>query len=395
MASPDPIRPNGGADANSGLGSLFRMLRILFFCFLTLIVAVFVYYFVFSGIFRVDEQNTAMRLRFGRLCLAADQTAELQSGKWYWSYPFPVDEVIMVPKNKSITVSTDNFFKPWTNPTGAEMDAGNRPLRPGVDGYVVSADKHIFHVEWSVSYRVRDAAKYYLDFYTDPESTAPVQPGRPAPRLRGHAQILRCLLADAVLTETAGWTTEELIKTVRTVTAANGQKETQRIEERVRSRLAELAEEAGIGIDIQAVSLRGSYQPPAAALAAFNQVNASERQKQTAIQNAQAFANSLKSQAEARREQIVTEAKAYHDNIVTRMQAQREYFEAIHAEYRKNPELVTTVLYTSTLRDIFARVPNKFVLHRNADGTRQQLRLQLSQIPEKNNAAAAPAAQPQ
>ena len=51
----------------AGVQSLMRMLRILFFLFFTLIVAVFVYYFIFSGIFRVDEQNEAMLLRFGVL----------------------------------------------------------------------------------------------------------------------------------------------------------------------------------------------------------------------------------------------------------------------------------------------------------------------------------------
>ena len=146
----------------AGVKSLVRMLRILFFLFLTLIVAVFVYYFIFSGIFRVDEQNEAMLLRFGVLQKRFGENGSspvLQSGKWYWSYPYPVDEVIMVPANKSISVSTENTFKAWIAPTGAPVGGASRVLRNGVDGYLVSGDKHLFHAEWVLSYRVTDAAK--------------------------------------------------------------------------------------------------------------------------------------------------------------------------------------------------------------------------------------------
>ena len=64
----------------------------------------------------------------------------------------------------TFAVSTDNTFKAWVAPTGAQVGGANRQLRNGVDGYLVSGDKHIFHAEWVISYRVTDAAKYYLNF---------------------------------------------------------------------------------------------------------------------------------------------------------------------------------------------------------------------------------------
>lgn len=152
---PKPTLPGNEAHQAAGMASLTRMLRILFFCFLTLIAGVFIYYFIFSGIFRVEEQYEAMQLRFGVLKKHATDTGDspiLQSGKWYWSYPYPVDEVILVPANKSISVSTGNTFKAWVNPSGNMTGASGRELRNGVDGYLVSGDMHIFHAEWVVSY---------------------------------------------------------------------------------------------------------------------------------------------------------------------------------------------------------------------------------------------------
>ena len=399
---PENTLANPASQQAAGVKSLMRMLRILFFLFFTLIVAVFVYYFIFSGIFRVDEQNEAMLLRFGVLQTRAGENGTspiLESGKWYWSYPYPVDEVITVPANKSVSVSTDNTFKAWVAPTGAQVGGANRQLRNGVDGYLVSGDKHIFHAEWVISYRVTDAAKYYLDFYDDSDTPedipllnndAKVMLLRRPKRLRGHELIIRNLLAEAVLTETANWNTEDLIRANRTVKGPNGESLTERIEEGVRRRLASKAEQLGLGIQIQTITLVGMYQPPTAALQAFNQVNASERNKQTAIQNAEAYANTLLSQANAARERIIGEANAYNEAIVSTLQAQAQYFRAIQQEYRQNPRTTLTILYNNAVQELLANVPNKYVLHHGADGARQQLRLQISQIPEERRESSGP-----
>ncbi|MBR6471383.1 MAG: hypothetical protein IKS83_06270 [Victivallales bacterium] len=386
----------------AGVKSLVRMLRILFFLFLALIVAVFVYYFIFSGIFRVDEQNAAMLLRFGVLQKRFGEngsSAVLTSGKWYWSYPYPVDEVIMVPANKSISVSTENTFKAWIAPTGAQVGGANRQLRNGVDGYLVSGDKHIFHAEWVISYRVADAAKYYLNFYDDNDTAeeipllsndAQVMLQQRPKRLRGHELIIRNLLSDAVLTETANWNTEDLIRANRTRIGQNGEPYTERIEDGVRRRLNMLADRLELGIEIQTVTLVGMYQPPTAALQAFNQVNASERNKQTAIQNAEAFANSLLSQAYAASGRIVKEAEAYKETLVQTLKAEVQYFEAIQKEYHDNPRTTLAVLYNNAVQELLAKVPNKYILHYSEASQQRELRLQISQIPEERKESGGP-----
>ena len=403
MESENTISSSANQQA-AGVKSLVRMLRILFFLFLTLIVAVFVYYFIFSGIFRVDEQNEAMLLRFGVLQSRFGENGSspvLQSGKWYWSYPYPVDEVIMVPANKSISVSTESTFKAWVAPTGAPVGGASRVLRNGVDGYLVSGDKHIFHAEWVLSYRVTDAAKYYLDFYDDNDTPEEVPLlndeaqkmflQRPK-RLRGHELIIRNLLSDAVLKETANWNTEDLIKANRTMTGPNGEELTERIEERVRRRLNALIDKLELGIEVQTVTLVGMYQPPTAALPAFNQVNASERNKQTRIQDAEAFAASMLSQARAARDSITGDAHAYNTALLSSLSSRVDTFEKIREQYRVNPRTTLTVLYNDAVQDLLANVPNKYILHYSEENNHRELRLQISQIPEERKEVAASAA---
>ncbi|MCQ2396646.1 MAG: hypothetical protein MJ106_02990 [Lentisphaeria bacterium] len=384
------------ATPGTGLASLTRMLRILFFCFLALIIGAFAYYFIFSGTFRVHDHYEAMQLRFGVLQKHAGDTGDspiLQSGKWYWSYPYPIDEVIMVPANKSVSVSTGSTVKAWVSPTGQMMGAAARELRNGVDGYLVAGDMHIFHAEWVVSYRVDNAADYYLNFYDDTKTTESFylpssEQVKAKDRLRGHELIIRNLLADAVLAETACWTTEDLIRASKVVEDEQGAQETVRIEDRVRGRLMKMVDEVGLGIELQTVTLVGLYQPPTAALQAFNQVNASERNRQTMIQRAETEANQVMTQAVATSDRLVNEAKAYQETVVSKLQAQAQYFQSIQREFKQNPRSTMTVLYADALGEMLANVPNKYVLHQKGKDGKQELRLQIAQIPEPPKNAA-------
>ena len=211
-------------------------------------------------------------------------------------------------------------------------------------------------------------------------------------RLRGHELIIRNLLSDAVLKETANWNTEDLIKANRKVEGPNGEELTERIEEGVRKRLNAMIDRLELGIEIQTITLVGMYQPPTAALQAFNQVNASERNKQTAIQNAKAYENTLLSQANAARNRIIGEATAYHDALLNTLESKAQYFEAIQKEYRANPRTTLTVLYTNAVQELLGAVPNKYILHYTEDSRHRELRLQISQIPEERKEVGGPAA---
>ena len=390
----------------AGLQSLFKMLRILFFCFLTLIIAVFVY-FLFSGIFRVDEQNEAMLFRFGRLQEYSTDygtSAILQSGKWYWAWPYPIDEIIMIPSRKATSVSTGSTFLPWINPAGVKQGQQemNRPMQTGIDGYLLSGDNHIFHTEWQVTYSVSDPQNYYLNFYDD---SALSEKDKANPALqRGHEAILRCLLSDAVLLETATWSTEDLLSATRGSGEEfghleeehghededehghhhhhdHGESDSSSIEECIKSRLAKSVEEVGLGINILSVTLTKKYEPAAATIQAFNYVNICEGQKNIAIQNARSYANSLLLAAESNRDRIIGEANAYKDTIVKRLAGDASYFEDIISEYEKNPYTTATYLYLDAVQQVLGKVPNKYLLH-STDG-KQQLRLQIGPTPEK------------
>ncbi len=378
---------------SSGMQALMRMLRILFQGLRVLIIIIFVY-LLFSGMFRVDDQNEAMLFRFGALQTRVidperGESPILTSGKWYWAWPYPVDWVKEIPAQKSVTVSTGEVFLPRINPSlvdPKELPPAENFLRPGNDGYLISGDTNILHTRWEVNFRIVNSAKYYLNFYDDEEAqtSAGSRSRHQEQRQRGTEAIIRNLLSNAALAEMATWRVEDLLATSRTL--PNGKVEN--IKDKVQERLLDFLEEVDLGVQVQSVNLI-DLQPPLATMEAFRKVNEASETGRAEVLKAKSYAESVVLAAQGNAYRIVDEAKSYRTRVVESVKADSAYFETVLAEYRKNPETMLTALYTDALRTALAQAPNKYIVH-SLPGDSQEIRLQIGQIPEKNEGAAAP-----
>ncbi|HPY89798.1 MAG TPA: SPFH domain-containing protein [Lentisphaeria bacterium] len=392
----DPVSSAAPPDTlqSSGMQALMRMLRILFQGLRVLIIIIFVY-LLFSGMFRVDDQNEAMLFRFGALQTRVidperGESPILTSGKWYWAWPYPVDWVKEIPAQKSVTVSTGEVFLPRINPSlmdPKELPPAENFLRPGSDGYLISGDTNILHTRWEVNFRIVNSAKYYLNFYDDEEaqSSADSHSRHQKHRQRGTEAIIRNLLTNAALAEMATWRVEDLLATSRTL--PNGKVEN--IKDKVQERLLDFLEEVDLGVQVQSVNLI-DLQPPLATMEAFRKVNEASETGRAEVLKAKSYAESVVLAAQGNAYRIVDEAKSYRTRVVESVKADSAYFEAVLAEYRKNPETMLTALYTDALRLALAQAPNKYIVH-SLPGGSQEIRLQIGQVPEKNESATAPA----
>ena len=387
--------PRGSEGPGAGVQALVRMFHILFLGLRVLIIAIFLW-LVFSGVFRVEDGKEALLFRFGQLQTrvvdpARGPTAVLTSGHWYWAWPYPVDYVRKVPAQQALSVSTDTVFWPRVNPNQIQAPdpaaVENLPLVPGQDGYMPTGDTNIMHSVWSLTYRVSDAKRYYLNFYDDSESPAGPD-GKPLPT-KGHAAIIRDVLANAALAEMSTWSVEDVLRSSRVSPGDPEAKEllTDNVRRRVEQQLARL----DMGVAVQLVNLV-EIQPPTATLAAFRKVGDAATEQRQAIEDAEKYAAQVVPAAEGMAYRIVDEAKAYRTRIVESVQAESAYFRTVLAEYRKNPDTMLVALYSDAIRDVLNKVKTKYIIRTGTEG-RQEIRLQLGPEPLKlGGRSAAPAA---
>ena len=148
--------------ANQSLADALRLsFRLLQVGILALLAV-----FLFSGFQTVEEGDVGVRTRFGEI--VGDQGLEQIGPGLYPFWPYPVGEIVVVPQTREVRLL--NSFWPMsksskssTSGTRANIDENrseNTQLRPGIDGYLITAGGDLAHCEVTATYQIADAASY-------------------------------------------------------------------------------------------------------------------------------------------------------------------------------------------------------------------------------------------
>jgi len=346
---PSPPEPEHARE-DAGSAALSEALRSSFFI-VKIVMAFLVIYFLGSGVFTVNSQQKAIKLRFGRpVGVGAEQ---LLGPGLHWAFPSPIDEVVRIPIGEIQEVrSTSGWYAttPEAEAAGQEPEA-NPSLSPATDGYTITSDGNIIHARATVRYRVADPLKYYLNF-------------------SNASNVVQNIINEALFFSASQFSVDQALTSDRL-----------RFQETVLARVRQVVDERGLGITVENGEVR--VIPPRYTKSAFDAALSAEIERRKAIDDAHAYAGRILSTAEGEANSAINAGQTDRTRLTQAIAAEAQYYQNQLPHYESNPELFMARVQNETLSRVMTNVEDKIFLPDRADGKARELRLLLNREPKK------------
>jgi membrane protease subunit HflK len=260
--------------------------------------------YVLSGITVVRPDEVAVILRWGRLVGATPALQEHGPGLLF-SFPRPIDRVVRV-QVKHV----------WEVPvkTLVSTDEGGFSLDPVTQGYALTGDQNVVHVDMVARYRVRDPAEWA--FY-GPKSE----------------DVLRVEVTAAMVRSLGEMGVDRVLADGRKTLIATASTRAQAGLDACRS-----------GLELSSLELT-RLAPPAALATEFDAVQSAFIGAETTKQEAKAFAERAIPQAQSASDSALQSARASASSDLALANGDAEAFRALDREYRANAAVVRERLY--------------------------------------------------
>lgn len=277
---------------------------------------------VLTSWFQVGPESVAVVLRLGAY------NREVPPGL-HFKLPFGLETVYIVETQRQL-----------------KEEFGFRTLQAGVntrysqsnfdaESLMLTGDLNVAVVEWTVQYRIVEPQNFLF-------------------RVRDVTETFR-YMAQAVMRELVGdRTINEVLTVGRTELALTAQMQLQK-----------LCDQYETGIRVEQVILQ-DVTPPDEVKPAFNEVNQSQQQKETLINEARAEYNRAVPQARGVALQTIQQAEGYALDRVNRAKGEADRFAAVYQEYRKSPQVTRQRLYLETMERVLPSIGRILVVDKDA-----------------------------
>jgi membrane protease subunit HflK len=296
------------------------------------ILALVALWVVLSSVYRVEVDEQALVLRFGKHVRTTERGL-------HFKLPRPIESVIKVAVQRQLK---EEFGFRTEEPGQRTRYA---PQSFDAESVMLTGDLNVADVEWITQYRIRESFNYSF-------------------KVRNVTETFRDM-NEAVMREVVG---DRSVTEVLTV----GRQE---IETEVETRLQELANQYEMGIKIEQVVLQ-DVNPPEAVKDAFNEVNQAQAEREKMINEALAEFNRIIPRAGGEAQQTIQQAEGYATERVNRARGDAARFDALLAAYRRAPEVTRQRIYLETMNAIFPKMKNKVILDEKAKNVLPLLNLQ-------------------
>jgi membrane protease subunit HflK len=286
-----------------------------------LIVLAAVVIWLLTGFFRVQPNQQAIQLVFGK-----PYGKPVEPGLHY-NLPGPIGSVVVVNVGDQRRTVIGSRSAADRSPYGR----GSRPT--STENLMLTGDENIVDIEFAVLWQV----KTVYDF---------------AFAVRNVEENVRAG-AEAAMREVIGKSNLQYAQTEGRT----------RIEQDTKDLLQRILDEYGLGARIAQVQLL-RVDPPQEVIGAFRDVQAARADKEKSINEANTYRNQVLPRAKGEAESIIQKGEGYKATTVARAKGDAQRFTRVYEQYAKAKDITSERLYLETIEEVLRNV-NKVMIDKN------------------------------
>ncbi len=270
-----------------------------------------------TSFYTVDDKQQAVVTTFG-------QVSDITGAGLHFKLPFGIQEVYKVDVN-----------------VYQKIELGYTTLEDGTmltntsESTMITGDYNIVNVDFFVEYKISDPVKYLFSS-------------------NGPELILRNLIQSQVRNVVGSSAVDDVLTSGK-----------ENIQRQVKDLVTQILQEYDIGLTLIDVRIQDSEPPTQAVIEAFKAVETAKQQAEAVVNEAKAYENAQKPNAEAKVLQIQLDAEYRYTKRLNEAEETVAMFEAMFAEFEKNPEITRSRMYYEMITKV---LPGVTVYINTADG---------------------------
>ena len=301
---------NGGKGAFPSSGSIKKIVTIV-----VLVIAVLV--LASNCTYEIKEQEQAVLITLGKA------SAVTEPGL-HFKIPF-------IQKVKKVNTTIQGFAIGYNKNTNEVIED---------ESLMITSDFNFIDVDFYVEYRYSDPIKAVY---------ASKQP----------LDILKTISQSCIRTVIGSYNVDDVLTT--------GKSE---IQSSIKETILKRLEEHHIGVQLVNITIQDSEPPTARVMEAFKAVETAKQGKETALNNANKYRNEQLPSAQAKADGILKDAEAKKTERINEATAQVERFNAMYAEYIKNAAVTKERMFYETMEEV---LPDLKVIIESPSGEMQTI----------------------
>ena len=253
-----------------------------------------------SGVYQLQEDEYAVITTFGKPSVVSTSGLKFK--------------IPLIQQKHIVSKATKGFT------LGYDVKTGETIVDEAV---MITVDFNFVGVDFYVEYRVTDPVKY---LYSSAEPEA----------------ILK-MICQSYIRDTIGlYQVDDVITTGKAAIQAD-----------IKEKITERLEEEDLGLALVNITMQDAEPPTLEVQQAFKEVETSKQQADTALNNANKYANEVLPAAKADADEILRQAEAYKEARIAEANGQASRFAELYAEYSKYPEITRQRLFYEIIGDVF------------------------------------------